>query len=240
MHSLSENLSNRVEAFGQIKMLESCVELDFRVHTIDQAQIETNVTGSGIISDIKLQLIKTFQMKRENKYVIDVRGCVILPNGNLLMTNNSKQNQLVEYKYTGDHMRDIQISALAFFIAVIDPNRIAVTYGDTAKFMEIRNTHSFRAEKEIRLLSYCYGVLHEDGRLYVKSGNCTIQVMDLSGRQLERLKLSFDSVLNITTSRDKIFYTDYKTNIVHCCRLNGEEFGIKSLKGNPFHCPLWC
>ncbi|CAC5408366.1 unnamed protein product [Mytilus coruscus] len=223
IHSLIENFSKRVEDFGQIKVLESCAELDFRDHKIDQAQTETNVPASGIISDMKLQLIKTFQMKRENEYVIDVRGCVILPNGNLLMTNNSKQNQLVEYKNTGEHMRDIQVSALPFFIAVIDPNRIAVTYGDTAKFMEIRNTHSFCTEKEIRLLSYCYGVSHEDGRLYVKSGNSTIQVMDLSGRQLETLKLSSDSVLNITTSRDKIFYTDYKKNIVHCCRLNGEE-----------------
>ncbi|VDI71122.1 Hypothetical predicted protein [Mytilus galloprovincialis] len=114
-------------------------------------------------------------MKRENDFVIDVRGCVILPNGNLLMTNYSKQNQLVEYKYTGEHMRDIQVSALPFFIAVIDPNRIAVTYGDTAKFMEIRNTHSFRAEKEIRLLSNGYGVSHEDGLV---SNNLTIIQQD--------------------------------------------------------------
>ncbi|XP_071148097.1 E3 ubiquitin-protein ligase TRIM22-like [Mytilus edulis] len=223
IHSLIENFSKKVEDFGQIKVLESCTELEFRDYKIDQTKIETKVPTSGILSDMKLQLIKTFQMKRETDYVIDVRGCVILPNGNLLMTNYSKQNQLVEYKYTGEHMRDIQVSALPFFIAVIDPNRIAVTYGDTAKFLEIRNTHSFRAEKEIRLPSKGYGVSHEDGRLYVKSGNSTIQVMDLSGKQLETLKLSSDSVLNITTSRDKIFYTDYKKNIVHCCRLNGEE-----------------
>ncbi|CAC5394690.1 unnamed protein product [Mytilus coruscus] len=150
-----------------------------------------------------------------------ITGCVMLSNGNLIIANYEKK-YLIEYSYTGKHIRDIPVSGTPCCIAVIDPNRIVVTY-PTSKFLEIMNNTTFQVEKRIGFQKTCLGVSHENGRLYVVCGHATIQVLDLSGRNLETLIITSNSVMNITTSRDRIFYTDYTSNKGHCCLMNGEE-----------------
>ncbi|CAG2223033.1 unnamed protein product [Mytilus edulis] len=63
----------------------------------------------------------------------------------------------------------------------------------------------------------------KNGRLYVVSAIATIQVLDLSGRQLETLKIASNRVINLTSSKNMIFYTDCNSNKVHCCLMNGDE-----------------
>ncbi|CAG2208409.1 unnamed protein product [Mytilus edulis] len=219
IHSLIEKLANEVEDFGEINVSECARKLAFRDPKIDQAQIEINVPKSRNISDVKLQLIKTFEIQRNSE--ITIVGCATLPNGHLLIAN-SKENRLIEYSDTGEHIRDIPVSDRPFDITVIDTNRVCVTYSDI-KFVEILNGSTFNVEKKISLQTLCHGISIEDGRLYVISGHFTIQVLDLSGRNLDFLKMPSNSVLHITTGRDRIFYTDYDKNILHCCSLKGYE-----------------
>lgn len=193
---------------------------DIRDPKVDHAQIRINVPMSRNISDIRLQLIKTFEIKQKSE--TNISGCVILPNGHLLMTNYTKESKLIEYTDTGDHIRDFQVSDKPFGIALLDLDRIVVTYGKD-NFIEIMQNDTFNVEKKISFHDSCMGVSQEDGKLYVVSGYKTIQVLDLSGRQLDKLKVASDSVLNITTGRYKLFYTDVNKNIVHCCRFDNEE-----------------
>ncbi|CAC5408363.1 unnamed protein product [Mytilus coruscus] len=219
IHRLIEKLSNEVEDFGKIMVSESATDLDFRDPKIDQAQIGINVPKSGNISNIKLQLIKSFQITRTHK--LNVAGCVILPNGHFFMANYTKDKHLIECSETGEHIRDILVSGKTYDIAVVDLNCICVSYGDT-KFLEIMNRITFHFEKKISLQKCCLGVSHENGRLYVVYGN-HIKVMDLSGQQLETFITASENVLCIKTRSDKMFYADYKTGKVHCCQLNEEE-----------------
>ncbi|XP_063411420.1 uncharacterized protein LOC134694345 [Mytilus trossulus] len=220
MHSLITILSNELEEFGKIKVSESATNFDFRDLKLDQAQIETIVPTSRNISDIKLQLIKSFQMKSTHK--LEITGCVILPNGNLLMANDTEENHLIEYSDAGEHIRDIPVSGPPYDIDRIDLDRIVVTYGD-ALYIEIMNCKTFNVEKKISLQHSCLKVSQEDGRLYVVYGKAKIQVMDISGNQIETLKITSEGITCIKTSRQKIYYADYSTKEVHCFRLNGEE-----------------
>ncbi|XP_071150313.1 uncharacterized protein [Mytilus edulis] len=220
MHSIITDLSNNVEEFGQIKVSEFDAKLYFTDPKIDQAQIGINDKTSRNISNIKLHPIKTFQM--QNMKEMNITGCIILPNGNLCMACNTSANILIEYSGAGQHIRNIPVYSKPYDIAVIDLSRIVVTYGDAA-ILEIMNNSTFKVEKIIRLQNSCMGVSHENGRLYVVSGYDTVHVLDLSGTQLKILKIASNTVLHITTSKDKIYYTDYKSNKVHCCSLNGEE-----------------
>ncbi|XP_071150322.1 uncharacterized protein [Mytilus edulis] len=217
--SLIEKLLNEVEDFGKIVLSEPATNLDFQDPKIDQAQIEVNISTFQNISDIKLQLIKTIQM--EKKYEMFITGCVILPNGKLLMAIDTKENKFIEYSDTGEHIRDIPVSSEPYAVAVIDLNRIVVTYGD-ALYLEIMNNKTFNVDKKIRLQIDCFEVSHEDGKLYVVYGN-GVQIMDLSGKHLEAFNLASTNISCIKTIRGKIIYADYNTNQVHCCRLNGEE-----------------
>ncbi|XP_071150326.1 uncharacterized protein [Mytilus edulis] len=218
-HTLIEKLSSEMEEFGQISISESASKLDFRDLKIDQAQIGINVPTSRNIECTKLQLIGKFKMKR--KIEMNIKGCVMLPNGHILFANYTKENQLIEYKDTGEHIRDINVSGKPYSITVIDVNRIAVTYG-IGKYLEIMHTNSFHVEKKIAVQTDCWGISYENGSLYVISGHCTIKILDLSEIQ-KTFEIASKGVLNITTNKDKIFYTDNKTNIVHCCSLNGDD-----------------
>lgn len=75
MHKLIETLLKEFEEFGQINVSESPNSLTFRDQKIDQAQIGINDQTPRSISNIKLQLIKTIQLKREG--YISITGCVI-------------------------------------------------------------------------------------------------------------------------------------------------------------------
>ncbi|VDH91968.1 Hypothetical predicted protein [Mytilus galloprovincialis] len=219
IESLIEKLSKDVEEFGKIIVSESATNLDFRDPKFDQAQIEMNVPTSRNISDIKLQLIKSFQIKETTE--LKVTGCVILPNGILLLANNTRENKLIMYSDTGKHIRDIQVSGKPFDIAVIDLDRIVVTYGDES-YIEIMNSNTFNVEKKISLQNSCLGISHEDGKLFVANGN-GIQVIGLSGKEMKTLKEVSKGIFYIKSTRDKIFYTDFNTQKIHCCHLNGKE-----------------
>ncbi|CAC5388646.1 unnamed protein product [Mytilus coruscus] len=221
LNSQITKLSAEVQEFGQIKVSENSSQLHFRDHKIQQAQIGIPVPTSRNVSNIQLHLIKTFRISMKSRmlkmHVTCITGCIILPNGNLLMANNACK-YLIEYSDTGEHIRDIPVSGSPCCIAVVDSNRIVVTYG-TAKFLDIMNNITFRVEKKISFQKSARGVFQENGRLYVVSGCATIHILDLSGRHLETLEIS-NNATYLTTSRDRIFYY---TNKVHCCLMNGEE-----------------
>ncbi|XP_071150325.1 putative leucine-rich repeat-containing protein DDB_G0290503 [Mytilus edulis] len=147
MHSLITKLSNDVEEFGKIMVSESATNFDLRAQKFDQAQMKINVQRSRSISDIQLQLIRSFQIKSKNE--ISVIGYIILPNRNLLIANK-KDNHLIEYSDTGEHIRDIPVSSKPYGIAVIDPDRIVVTYEEYS-YIEIMNYENFNVQKNFRL-----------------------------------------------------------------------------------------
>ncbi|XP_071150328.1 uncharacterized protein [Mytilus edulis] len=222
-HSLIKKLSNEVEDFGKMFVSESATNLDFRDSKIDQAQIEINIPTPRNISDIKLQLIKSFQMAKTHYYdKLNVSDCVILPNGHLMIANDTNDKLLIEYSDTGKLIRDIRVSGPPYAIDVIDRDRIVVTYG-ASSYLEIMNNNYVNVDNKISLHKSCWGVSHADMKLYVAQGDC-IQVLDLSGRQLKTIKTASESVSRIYLSNEKIVYSDWDSNIVHCCHLNGNEF----------------
>ncbi|CAG2226611.1 unnamed protein product [Mytilus edulis] len=224
--SLIVKLSNEVEEFGKIMVSETATNLDIRDSKFDQAQIEINVPNSRNIFDIKLQLIKSFQMTSEHK--LNVSGCLVLPNGNLLMANATKEYHLKEYNDRGEHIRDIRVSDQPYAIAMIDFDRIVVSYGG-ALFIEIRHINTFNVEKKISLQNNCWGVSHADGKLYVVHGD-SVQVLDLSGQNLKTIKTVSNHISRICASRDRIIYSDWDNDKVYCCNLNGTK--LLQLKKN--------
>ncbi|XP_052080132.1 uncharacterized protein LOC127718197 [Mytilus californianus] len=233
LNSIITKLSKEVEDFGQIKITENSSQLYFRDPKIE-AQIGIPVPTSRNVSNTQLRLIKTFRISMKNRmskmHVTCITGCIILPNGNLLMADNACKS-LIEFSDTGEHSRDIQVSGSPCCIAAVDFNRIVVTYAKR-KFLEIMNNTTFKVEQKISFHKSARGISQENGILYVVSGCTTIHVLDLSGRQLETLEISSNNATYLTTSRDRIFYY---TDKVHCCLMNGEE--LWQFESNNITCP---
>ncbi|VDI71127.1 Hypothetical predicted protein [Mytilus galloprovincialis] len=222
INSMIKQLPNELETLGEIKVTDCNAKLDFRDPKIGQAQ-------TRIISDTKLQVIKTFQTCRRSG-PCGISSCVILPNGHLLTSQYTWDICLVEHSDTGEYIRDVPIPVFKkpYDIAVIDRNRIAVTYGEP-EFLEIMNLKTCKIERRVELKDYCWGVCHENGRLYVRSGNSTMQVINLSGGKRKTFQIESNDVRDITTSRDRLYYTDNEK--VYCCRLNGDKLWQFPLEG---------
>ncbi|CAC5408354.1 unnamed protein product [Mytilus coruscus] len=159
------------------------------------------------------------------EYGVKIKGSVILPYGHLLMANYTESNYLTECSYTGEHIRNIPVSGPPFDIGLIDSNSIVVKYGEM-QYLEIMNNITFEVETKNELQDHCMGVSHKDSKLYIVCGYYTIQVLDISSRKLETWKTVSENLFDyydITTSKDKIFYTEMLENIIYCCRMNGEE-----------------
>lgn len=84
-------------------------------------------------------------MKKKNE--MNITGCVILPNGHILIANYTNENCFIECTETGEHIRDIPVSGPPYDISVLDLNRICVSYGDTM-FLEIMNCITYHVEKK--------------------------------------------------------------------------------------------
>lgn len=57
-----------------------------------------------------------------------VSGCLILPNGNILIADFLRDNQIIEYDGKGQYVRSVSCSGKPYYITFIDPDRFAVTY----------------------------------------------------------------------------------------------------------------
>lgn len=102
------------------------------------------------------------------------------------------------YSEAGKHIRDIKVSEMPFDIVVIYLSSIVMTYGN-ATFLEIMNNKTFVVNKKISFSKSCFGVSYVDERLYVANAY-DIEVIDISGRHPETLKIASNTVVDIATT----------------------------------------
>ncbi|CAG2222997.1 unnamed protein product [Mytilus edulis] len=134
INSLISHLSTHVQDYGQIKITENRANIDFGDPQINQAQIGTIVQTPRNICNIQLQLMKTFRILMSEKNAeMNITGCIMLPNGHLLMMNCAAKS-LNEYTNTGVYIREIPVSGTPFDIAIINPRCIVVSYDNTNFF----------------------------------------------------------------------------------------------------------
>ncbi|CAC5374799.1 unnamed protein product [Mytilus coruscus] len=220
IHQGITSFFENVNCFARTKVDESNVSFQFKDAKIDQAQIPLHTRG--FVHDTRLQLLKQFKVKQLGENM-NISGYAILANGNLLMADQSGQKVIMEYNEDGHFIRDIPVSAKPYNMIVIDTDRIAVSYG-VQKYIEIIDLKNKNVMKKVKLKNYCYGISFSDGKVYVVVRKEGIVVLDMEGTILNTIKFSTGgSVYNITTTKDKIYYTIMAENTVYCCSTYGKE-----------------
>ncbi|VDI70801.1 uncharacterized protein [Mytilus edulis] len=154
---------------------------------------------------------------------MNVRGCGILPNNNLLIANYNEDKAIMEYSDDGTHIRDITVSDTPFDLAIIDGDRIAVTY--TKKIMEIRNINNKMVHMKVTFEWGCYGIPYQNGNIYTLLVIEGIVVMDMSGKRLRTIDGKFAAlgIYHITTTNNRIYCTNHAKNSVYCCSMTSED-----------------
>ncbi|VDH94965.1 blast:Tripartite motif-containing protein 45 [Mytilus galloprovincialis] len=214
--SLLENVDN----FGKVEVEENIINLPFKDAKVDQAQIVHTPTGQSF-DRTTLQLRQKFKIKDENNKM-NVRGCGILPNSHLLIADYNRDKVIMEYSDDGTHIRDIPVSDPPYDFAIIDSDRIAVTYG-LKRNMEIFNINNKRVLAKETFIWGCSGISYQNGNIYILVLNEGIVEMDMSGKRLRTIGGEYaGSVCHIITTKDRIYCTDFGKDVVYCCSMRGE------------------
>ncbi|XP_052065727.1 uncharacterized protein LOC127705448 [Mytilus californianus] len=244
------SLLNRDNEMGKIFLQEIPTGLQFKDAKIDQAQKQVSVSLERGFRDLRLQLKQKLKiLRKKNEISINVTGCLTLPNGHVLIAvrrsfDEHYNSYLIEYNKEGNHINDIRLSKHPFDLTSIDSDRIAITYGNVSPliktfyrwfklplYVEIKNiTHD--SSIKIQLNNSCWGISHQDGRLYVIVEEEGILVADVSGNILNTLRINTCNVKYTSTSKDIICYSDDVHNSVHCCNMEGKEIWVFQQNSN--------
>ncbi|CAC5365060.1 unnamed protein product [Mytilus coruscus] len=221
IHHVISSLMNEVKHFGEIKVIETKASLQLTDAKIDQAQIQIHGSMQNVCN-VSLQLKQKFDIKGSEK---SKTACFITPDDTVIFADYFGSGKLSEYNNNGKHIRDIPVSAKPFDITAVDADCIAVTHPD-ALYLEIINTKKSSERKEIQCSFNGRGISFQDQKLYVVVYKEGIEVMDLNGKKLNTIVTDISlAVFHITTTRERIYYTDNRST-VHCCSMTGQEIWI--------------
>ncbi|XP_071162384.1 uncharacterized protein [Mytilus edulis] len=224
IHHGITSLLKDVDFFARVKVDESTINCPFTDSKMDQAQIHVpvrqQVPTRKSVNNTKLRLQKKFTIKRKEKEMY-ISGCAILANGNVLIADNAGNNVLIEYNEDGLFIRDISVSKNPWDLTVIDTDQIAVSY-NTYKYIEIIDLNKITVLKNLRLKNSCRGISYSDEKIYVVVFGAGIVVLDMEGTILNTIQCEMH-VYNITTIKDRIYYTVPFADTINCCSTTGNN-----------------
>ncbi|XP_052085011.1 uncharacterized protein LOC127722170 [Mytilus californianus] len=219
-YPIIDNLFEQFDRVGVIKLEKRESGLLFYDSKIGQAQIQRSQIKESRIQDVVLQLDKKLNLQKKDDCIF-VYGCIILPNGHILIANtHTAARHIQEYTENGKHIRNIATSFLTFDLALCGLDGVAVSHGRNKRIDLIQNGCVW---KTLELEFKCFGLAFNEGKLYVARGKEGIVVIDPSGKRVGEVKCKKIELRNITTSGKMIYFTNSSLHTVHCCTMNGTD-----------------
>ncbi|XP_071120902.1 uncharacterized protein [Mytilus edulis] len=210
-----DNLSSSIQSFGSLEVQKTHCKLSLVTHKTKQAQlVETKIRS---IADIKSSLVET--VKPEVK---DIRGIVVLPNGNIALSDYSTKNVLV-FSTDWQILSKISVKpANAFDITYIDYKTVATTSNNEESIgVSIIDIDTEKVTL-IPTKYECYGIKHHNGSLFICAegdGICKLNPQD--GRSTAIWKYDLPPFSYIEVFNDKIYCTYDGPKSIVCCDMTG-------------------
>ncbi|XP_071171060.1 protein wech-like [Mytilus edulis] len=212
------DLMSAVTSFGSISVESSSPLVVLQSEKDKQAQIGTlNHAPSTTFSDIKLTL------KRKFEYT-GVTGCSFSSTGDIFLIDHSK-NRLLILNESGTLKSEILLSKnYPVDITCIDDKTVAVSFHNS-DHIQIINILTKIIDSMIKTYSDSHCLCYRDGNLFSCNASIGIQRENVSGNGSSTLIK--DATMSpwsfVTTSKDKIMYSNYINSTVTCCSLAGQK-----------------
>jgi DNA-binding beta-propeller fold protein YncE len=230
------DLVSTITTFGSVAIETGSQTTVLKTEKSKQAHIMSVVEPPSLhpINDIKLTLYSNIKITKEISRIS--RGCVICPNGKMLLTDNSSKQKLVILNNDGTLDKEITCSPHhPRDVTLIDDSTVAVS---TSNDIRIMNIDTKRTERVIKTTGMCYGLAYHKGTLLLCEGSRGLNKMELSDDRITTLveDVNLPGESFVTTFGDKIFQTNHVNNSVTCYTINGEklwEFNDASVLRQP-------
>ncbi|CAG2224085.1 unnamed protein product [Mytilus edulis] len=212
------NITNNIKTFGSVKVQKTPCQISLVRHKNKQAQLVE--TKKKTIADIKLKLTKTTQTG-----ILEIKGIVVLPNGNNLLSDDI-EGSIAVFSTNWKRLRKITVKPASLFdVTYIDDKTIATTSNVwTGIGVNIIDIETEKITKHIPINSYCYGIIHHNGSLYVCAASIGILKLNpQDGSKTTIIKSVSSSWSYIEIFENKIYYTRDESRSVTCYDMQGKH-----------------
>ena len=158
-------------------------------------------------------------------YVPSITDCALMPNDNIV-TCDSNNDRLKLFDNSWVCQESVTIPNIRR-VAVVDPNTVIVTVPNERKLQNIQLHPQLQLGRNIHMDTECFGVCVSGTDIFVtcktKQGR-EIRVLGLDGTQKRHIPIDRNSYpynITVAPSREKIFYTDSKTQASTCMTVDG-------------------
>ena len=205
------------------------------------ADLQADIKSLGVIDkefkkgercDKIVLLGKHVQSRREVKVRLDddkrkpwITGCALMPNGKCVISdrNNDRLKLFDNSLVFQDNLTITDI----WDVSAVDPNTVIVTVPKMKKLQYVHLLPQLQLGRIIQLESECWGVCVSGDDIYMTcktSKRREIRVLGLDGTMKRRLpvdKNSFPFYITMSPSGEKIFFTEFTTEMVTCMSVDG-------------------
>ena len=238
--SINEKINDTMStmsSFGSVSIETSSPSVLIKTMKAKQAQIMSVIQPPSVksINDIKFTLHNTFDIPK-GKTKIGITGCIVCPNGKLILVDSFYNRRLVILNDDGTLDKVIPGSErYPFGVTYLDDRTVAVSISTG---IEIININTKNTERRINTSQWCYGITYHNGVLLWCEVQRGIQMMKLSDDRITTLvkQINLPSHTYVTTRGEKIYQTDRQTNTVTCYTIKGDklwEFKDESVLNDP-------
>ncbi|XP_063415985.1 uncharacterized protein LOC134697632 [Mytilus trossulus] len=209
-----------IKTYGTTIMATTKGCASFVEPNVEQAQLNSMTVNS--VDSIELQLRTRINLKCKPCIIT---SCLILQDKQIMILDKTKKRLMI-YNEKGSHDRDIAVNLEPYDATIINHHTIAVTFFDH-KNIAIVDTKSDRILRDIEtgVKKSCWGISHDNGKLYIVSYGEGIHVLDLHGRIIKKIKVDVDKVSHLVNNFGNIICSDHL----------GKHISLGAAKGQTWH-----
>jgi hypothetical protein len=233
-----KTITTAIQKFGEVVVESKPCELIFVRRKDKQAQLMvTDLSPPMSVENIQLNLKQKLIIKGRN-----IRGCSLLPGGRMVLSCWAS-NTLSFINKEGVELFQIgqdKIGSETYDTVYIkDDNSIAVSSGDKGgnKCITIIDIESQEIITTISMDTYIYGMAVRGRTIYYCTGNTGLKMLNINDKSVSQIiNSNMSNIFCMTTSGDKLYYTNCHTDTVTCCDLHGTtqwEFKDERVLENP-------
>lgn len=221
--NFEENINqivDNIHQFGLVKEHKNAYPIALIRQKDKQAQlVGTRRPVIKSVNDIKLKLVSKIDAKFKC-----IKGCEILSDGKIVLSNSDANGYVVVLDSDGKHLFDIPEThdVPCIDITCIDnKSKLAISSG-FVQCIHVIDISKPEEQKRIPIKNSCYGVAYSDGSILCYIHKEGIQKISLDNYEIStivKFELSFGY---IDVHNKRMYYTDRDTNVVTCSDMEGQ------------------
>lgn len=209
--------SSADNTLGEIKFMSKL--RSYSTSSLHEAQIERPI-DSDITKNV-LKIERTFNI-HQAKHLMELYGCVILPNKNVVFIDSSNKRLVIHHE-NGTYLKELPLDEKPFYITAVGMDEVAVSF--SPRLIRIINikTNQFESKLTKYIENYSRGICYDDGKLYFVDHDVGIKEVSIDKEVVRKIHVDIAGIGNIAVYKKRIYYTADHNNKLYCSDTSGKQ-----------------